>query len=205
MRINRKIMEKAKNIKVFLMDVDGVLTDGKIYFFYNSKGELQELKPFNALDGIGLMLLSKFNIITGIITGREAKSAEERARMLYMRYAYMGFLSKLEPLNDIMKDLNVDYKEVAYIGDDITDIPVLKRIGLSACPQNAVDEVKEVCDIVSSKEGGNGAVREICDIILNSQISRDVYISSFENDIKLEKKDLKVVLYSKWKKKKGVL
>jgi len=198
----KKLSEKIKKIKIFLMDVDGVLTDGKMYFFQDNNGKNQEIKAFNSLDGIGLMLLAKYGIKTGIITGREAKSAEERAKMMKMDYAYQGFLSKLPALDEILKDSGLKYENTAYMGDDITDIPVLKKVGLSCAPQNAMDEVKKICDIVTSKNGGDGAVREICDLILKengifNKIQKDIEKEFWPKNIN---KNLKIVLYSKWKR-----
>lgn len=200
--MNKKILDKAKKIKIFLMDVDGVLTDGKMYFFSDSNGKLNEVKAFNSLDGIGLILLSKYGIKTGIITGRQSKGAEERARMMKMDYAYQGFLSKLPALDEILSDCGFSYEETAYIGDDITDIPVLKKVGLACAPKNAVESVKKVSDIITKSCGGDGAVREICDLILKAKGLEKKIEEDIEKDFwhKGEKKDLKVVLYSEWKK-----
>lgn len=194
-------IKKASRIKLFLMDVDGVLTDGKMYFFKDSSGKNHEIKAFNAQDGIGLILLNKFSIKTGIITGRESRSAEERAKMLSMSYAYQGFLSKIAPLEEIASAEKIDMENIAYMGDDLTDIPVLKRVGFACCPANAMDEVKKVCDFVSVRNGGDGAVREVCDIILKARgfgpaVERGVEMAEWPN---VKKGKLKVVLYSKIK------
>lgn len=190
---------KASKIKLFLMDVDGVLTDGKMYFFQDNYGKTHEIKAFNAQDGIGLMLLNKFSIKTGIITGREAAGAQERARMLSMSYAYQGFLSKIAPLEEIASAEKLDMENIAYMGDDLTDIPVLKRVGLACCPANSVDEVKKVCDFVTSRKGGDGAVREVCDLILESRGLASAVKKGVENAVwpDAEKMKLKVVLYSR--------
>lgn len=151
------------------MDVDGVLTDGKMYYLPDHKGEMVEFKAFHSLDGIGLRLLNQFGIRTGIISGRQSPGTEERARQLGMDYAYQGFLSKLAPLAEILKGTGLKEENVAYIGDDLTDIPVLKKAGLACAPQSAQDEVKKVCDLITCKKGGGGAAREVCDFILKSQ------------------------------------
>jgi 3-deoxy-D-manno-octulosonate 8-phosphate phosphatase (KDO 8-P phosphatase) len=151
------------------MDVDGVLTDGKMYYLPGRDSGMVEFKAFHALDGIGLRLLNQFGIITGVITGRESPGTEERARDLGMSYAYQGFLSKVDPLERILAETGLAPENVAYMGDDWTDIPVLKRAGLACAPANALDEVKAAAQLVTRKEGGMGAVREACDLILKSQ------------------------------------
>ncbi len=165
----KKNIARAKKIKIFLMDVDGVLTDGKMYYLPGHNGEMVEFKAFHSLDGIGLRLLNQFGVITGVITGRESPGTEERARNLGMSYAYQGFLSKLNPLKEILKDTGLKEENVAYVGDDWTDIPVLKRAGLACAPSNALAEVKAASHFITKKEGGAGAVREACDFILKSQ------------------------------------
>ncbi|MBI5743423.1 MAG: HAD hydrolase family protein [Elusimicrobia bacterium] len=160
---------RAKKIKLFLMDVDGVLTDGKMYYLPGKGKELVEVKAFHSLDGIGLRLLNQFGVVTGVITGRESPGTEERAKGLGMSYAYQGFLSKLEPLRQILAATGLKPENVAYMGDDWTDIPVLKRAGLACAPANALPEVKKAAHLVTAKEGGMGAAREVCDFILKSQ------------------------------------
>lgn len=160
---------RARKIKIFLMDVDGVLTDGKMYYLPGRGKELVEVKAFHSLDGIGLRLLNQFGVITGVITGRESPGTEERAKGLGMSYAYQGFLSKLEPLEQILADTGLKPENVAYMGDDWTDIPVLKRAGLACAPANALPEVKKAAHLVTAKDGGMGAAREVCDFILKSQ------------------------------------
>ncbi|MBU2575258.1 MAG: HAD hydrolase family protein [Elusimicrobia bacterium] len=160
---------RAKKIKILLMDVDGVLTDGKMYFMPGHDGKMVEFKAFHSLDGIGLRLLNRFGVLTGVITGRESPATEERAQTLGMSYAYQGFLSKLDPLAEILKDTGLKEENVAYIGDDVTDIPVLKKAGLACAPKNALPEVKKAAHLVTAKDGGCGAVREVCDLILRSK------------------------------------
>jgi len=166
---SKKNIQKAGKIKILLMDVDGVLTDGKMYYLPDHKNRMTEFKAFHSLDGIGLRLLSQFGILTGVITGRQSPGTEERARQLGMDYAYQGFLSKLAPLEEILEDTGLKEENVAYIGDDLTDIPVLKKAGLACAPENALDPVKKICDLVALRKGGCGAVREVCDFILKSQ------------------------------------
>ena len=183
------------------MDVDGVLTDGKMYYLPGRGGKLVEVKAFHSLDGIGLRLANHFGILTGVITGRESPGTEQRARDLGMSYAYQGFLSKLDPLMGILKDTGLKAENVAYIGDDWTDIPVLRRAGLACAPSNALPEVKRVSHFVAKKAGGEGAVREVCDFILKSQghlpeIMRYVETAHWPSP---GKPPMKVVLKSKHK------
>lgn len=198
--------DKLKKIKIFLMDVDGVLTDGKMFYFTDSNGIEHEFKAFDSQDGIGLILLNKFEIITGIVTGRESESVYQRARLLRMRYVYQGFLTKIFAVNEILEKTGVDWDELCYMGDDLTDLPVLKRCGFSACPANAVDEVKKICDYVSPKQGGSGAVRDICDKILLAKGLKDKVMLGFEKGIwpKTPEYETVNVVYSQWiKSKKG--
>ena len=195
----KKNIARAKKIKILLMDVDGVLTDGKMYYLPGHNGKMVEFKAFHSLDGIGLRLLNQFGVITGVITGRESPGTEERARNLGMSYAYQGFLSKLNPLNEILKDTGLKEENVAYVGDDWTDIPVLKRAGLACAPANALPEVKTVSHFITKKEGGAGAVREACDFILKSQghwkeIMRYVETAHWPSP---GKPPIKVILHSK--------
>lgn len=195
----KKNIARAKRIKILLMDVDGVLTDGKMYYLPGHNGGMVELKAFHSLDGIGLRLLNQFGIITGVITGRESPGTEERARNLGMSYAYQGFLSKLDPLKEILKATGLEEENVAYVGDDWTDIPVLKRAGLACAPANALPEVKTSSHFITKKEGGAGAVREVCDFILKSQgrwkeIMRHVETAHWPSPAK---PPMKVILKSK--------
>ena len=195
----KKNIARAKKIKLLLMDVDGVLTDGKMYYLPGYNGEMVEFKAFHSLDGIGLRLLNQFGIMTGVITGRESPGTQERAANLGMSYAYQGFLSKLDPLREILKDTGLKDENVAYVGDDWTDIPVLKRAGLACAPANALPEVKAVSHFITKKEGGAGAVREACDFILKSQgrwkeLMRCVETAHWPSP---DRPPMKVILHSK--------
>ncbi|HOX22855.1 MAG TPA: HAD hydrolase family protein [Elusimicrobiales bacterium] len=163
------LLKRAKKIKMVLMDVDGVLTDGQMFHVPGPDGRMVEFKGFHALDGIGLRLLRGFGIKTGVITGRRSPATEDRARSLCMSYIFMGFLAKTAPFERVLSETGIRAEEVAYIGDDWTDIPVMKRCGLACAPANAVEEGKKYAHYVARKSGGSGAVREICDFILKSQ------------------------------------
>ncbi len=198
--MNKTIIEKAKKIELLLMDVDGVLTDGKMYFLPQQNGKTQEFKSFNAVDGIGIRMLALFDISSGVITGRESEDAQERAETLAMRYAYQGFLSKTKPLEEILKDAGIKPENTAYIGDDLTDIPVLKKVGLACAPNNAIEEVKKVSHFITEKAGGQGAVREVCDLILKSRGHWDKVMEYVETAHwpSVEKHKIKIVKYSEY-------
>lgn len=165
----QELMNRAKKIKAILTDVDGILTDGKLHFFATPEGKIEEIKSFNAQDGIAVMLCHHAGLVCGIITGRRHVTTVTRARNLGYKYMYQGFLTKSGPLADILKRENLSLEEVAYIGDDITDLPLLKQVGFSATVANALDYVKENVHYVSKRCGGDGAYREIIDFILNAQ------------------------------------
>lgn len=197
-------MKKISDIKIFLMDVDGVLTDGKMYYFTDTNGIDHEFKAFNSQDGIGLIVLNKFGILTGVITGRESESVYQRAKILKMNYVYQGFLTKLWALDEILTKTSFDYRNVCYMGDDLPDIPVLKKVGFAVCPSNAVKEVKKVSDYICLKNGGDGAVREVCDLIIKHKKLTDSVKKGFEHGIWPESDSynhIENILYSKWKLK----
>lgn len=189
-----------KKIKIFLMDVDGVLTDGKMFYFVDSNGVEHEFKAFDSQDGIGLIILNKFNIITGIVTGRESESVYQRAKLLKMRYVYQGFLTKLFAVEEILKKADLRWDELCYMGDDLPDIPVLERCGFAVCPKNAVKEVKSVCHYISPKNGGSGAVRDVCEMIIKAKGLKKDMMLGFEKGVwpKNVEFETENVLYSKW-------
>ncbi len=149
-------------IKLVAFDVDGVMTDGSITYDENGV----EYKTFNAKDGHGIVSLNKAGIITAIITGRENGTVEHRAENLKIKELFQGSKNKIADLEKIMQKYGITFEEVAYMGDDIPDICILEKVALKGCPADAVDEVKEIANFVSSKNGGRGAVREFCDYIL---------------------------------------
>jgi len=161
-RVNRK---KLKSVKLLMLDVDGVLTDGKI--IYNDRGE--EIKAFNVRDGHGLKLLMRAGIEIALITGRKSKVVLHRARDLGIKKVYQRVINKIEIYEKILKEKKLKDIHVGFVGDDLVDIPVLKRVGFSAAVGDAIPEVKKVVDYVASKRGGEGAVREICELLLKVQ------------------------------------
>jgi len=156
---------KLLNIKLLLMDVDGVLTSGDI--IYSSSGE--ELKKFNIQDGMGITLARMAGLKTGIITGRVSDMVKRRAEELKIDIISQGNFNKLKPYEDIRDREKLKDEEIAYIGDDLMDLCILNRVGFSVAVANARDEVKAVCDYVTIADGGNGAVREVIEKILKRQ------------------------------------
>ena len=150
-----------QNIKLLGLDVDGVLTDGSIS--YTDAG--QEIKTFNAKDGQGIAMLTKLGINVVIITARTSTIVQRRANDLGIQYVYQGAKNKLEKLDELRTLLGIKYEEIAYMGDDLPDIPILQQVGIKACPNDAVDEVKKLCNFKSKYNGGAGAVRELTDMI----------------------------------------
>lgn len=150
-------------IKAIVMDVDGTLTDGKVYM--GSNGEL--FKAFDIKDGYGIHnMLPKANIVPIIITGRKSIMLENRCQELGITHVYQGIDDKVTKLGEILRNLSVEYDEVAYIGDDLNDMDCMKKCGVVGCPMDAVDAVKEIANYVCNRTGGNGAVREFIEYIL---------------------------------------
>jgi 3-deoxy-D-manno-octulosonate 8-phosphate phosphatase (KDO 8-P phosphatase) len=158
-------MEKLTKIKMIVMDVDGVLTDGKIYF--TSSGE--KMKAFDIQDGMAITLAREAGLKTGIITGRSSDIVTRRAVELKYDIVLQGNDDKLSQYEKIKTEFNLTDEEICYIGDDIPDIPVLKKAGFSVAVANARDQLKQFCDFVTERDGGHSAVREVIDKILLSQ------------------------------------
>jgi len=160
--MNANLLRKCKKIKIILTDVDGVLTDGGMY--YSDKGDI--MKKFHVLDGMGVTLLRKKNIPTIIITKEKTKIVKQWSVKMRIAKLYDGIVQKETMLDKICSDYNVQPEEVAYIGDDINDVKLLKNVGLSAVPKDGIKKVKDVCDYVCKNNGGQGAFRELADLIL---------------------------------------
>jgi 3-deoxy-D-manno-octulosonate 8-phosphate phosphatase (KDO 8-P phosphatase) len=164
-----EIHERASRIKLLLMDVDGVLTNGKLYQVPDKDGQMVETKGFDSQDGIGLTWLSWKGIKTGVISGRLSPATVERARQVKMTYVYQGHIEKIPILEEILADAKIEPAEVAYIGDDFTDITIMHRVGLAVAVANARAEVKREAHYVTQAVGGEGAVREVVELILKAQ------------------------------------
>lgn len=163
--MKKELREKLKKIKFLILDVDGVLTDGSIV--YSSKGE--EIKTFNVHDGYGIEMLRQNGIPVGIITGRISSIVEKRAQDLKIENLVQGTIDKIPAAEKFAQKYNLSFDEIAFIGDDLFDIPLLQKVGFSAAPKNARREVKRIVDYVTTNEGGKGAVREVIDMILEAK------------------------------------
>jgi 3-deoxy-D-manno-octulosonate 8-phosphate phosphatase (KDO 8-P phosphatase) len=163
------IQAKAAKIKLLLMDVDGVLTNGKLYNVPDAEGKMVETKGFDSQDGIGLQWLSWHGIQTGVISGRLSPATAERARQTKMAYVYQGHIEKIPILAEILGKAGLGPDEVAYIGDDFTDIVIMHRVGLAIATANAREEVKREAHYVTKAVGGEGAVREVVEMLLKAQ------------------------------------
>ncbi|MCS7279358.1 MAG: HAD-IIIA family hydrolase [Thermodesulfobacteriaceae bacterium] len=165
MEFPAELLKRAEKIKLLLLDVDGVLTDGKIIL--TEKGE--EIKHFHVLDGMGIKLLQKIGVEVGIISSRVSKTIIHRAEELSIKLLFQGKVEKLLFYEEILKERGLKDEEVAYIGDDWVDIPILKKVGLSIGVPNAWPPVNEYVHYVTKHSGGEGAVREVCELILRAK------------------------------------
>lgn len=156
------LLDKASQIQLALFDVDGVLTNGSL--FYSASGE--ELKCFNVLDGQGIKMLQKNGIAVGIISAKQSDALNKRLNDLDIEHQFTGISNKLDAFKQLISTLNIDAKKTCFTGDDVIDIAVMHACGLSFSVKNAHYSVKEVADWVTPMSGGSGAVRAICDTIL---------------------------------------
>ena len=163
--IKSEVAERARRVKLLIVDIDGVMTDGRIV--YSIYGD--ELKFFDVTDGFGISLLNRAGIKTAIITAKKSRIVKMRARDLKIAKAYQGFIDKLIPFDKLLKKFKIAAENICFIGDDLPDMPILRRVGFAVSVPNALDEVKAAAHYITSKAGGRGAVREVCDILLKSQ------------------------------------
>lgn len=174
------LQKLAAGVRLLLMDVDGVMTDAKLYNVPGPDGRMYETKGFDAQDGISLQWLSWYGIKTGLISGRVSPATEERAKQCKFTYVYQGHIEKIPILEEILADAKIDPSQVAYIGDDLTDIVVMRRVGLTIAVANARPEVKQAAHMVTAARGGYGAVREVCELILKAQGHWDTLLKKYE-------------------------
>jgi 3-deoxy-D-manno-octulosonate 8-phosphate phosphatase (KDO 8-P phosphatase) len=163
------IQQRAARIRLLLMDVDGVLTDGRLINVPGPDGKMAETKAFDSQDGIALQWLSWNGIATGVISGRVSPATEERARQVKMTYVYQGHIEKVAILEEIRAASGIALNEIAYAGDDLTDIVVMRRVGLAIATANARPEVKRAAHYITTSPGGAGAIREVCELLLQAQ------------------------------------
>ena len=166
---SEQIYARAARVRLLLMDVDGVLTDGRLYNVPDAQGNMVETKGFDSQDGIGLQWLSWYGIKTGLISGRVSPAAAERARQTKMAYVYQGHIEKIPILEEIFNDSGIPAEETAYIGDDLTDIVVMHRVGFAIATANARPEVKAEAHYITQAVGGSGAVRDVVELILRAR------------------------------------
>jgi 3-deoxy-D-manno-octulosonate 8-phosphate phosphatase (KDO 8-P phosphatase) len=169
MTTNPAIIERAARIQLLLMDVDGVLTDGHLINVPGPDGKMVETKMFDSQDGIALQWLHWNGIQTGVISGRVSPATEERARQVKMTYVYQGHIEKVPILEEIAARSGVPLDRIAYAGDDLTDVVIMRRVGFAIAVANARPEVKRAAHYVTTAAGGSGAVREICELLLAAQ------------------------------------
>lgn len=158
--------ERAGKVKLLVLDVDGVLTNGQVWIGADGK---ESLKAFDIQDGLGIKLLERCGIPTAIITGRNSKMVLARCEELGIKHVHMGVANKATALDQVLKSLGLTPSDCAVMGDDWPDLAMMKNAGLRICPAQAHESVKEFAHLVTSRAGGNSAVREVCDLILKAQ------------------------------------
>jgi 3-deoxy-D-manno-octulosonate 8-phosphate phosphatase (KDO 8-P phosphatase) len=169
------VLARARKIKLFLMDVDGTLTDGGVCLISTTSADgsadpiVSEMKVFNARDGQGLSLAHTMGIQTGFITGRSSPAVARRAHELRVTFVYLGQAKKTDAFEECMRKAGVTEEEVAYMGDDLPDIPLAKRAGLAVCVADGAPELAAVCHFVTHRHAGQGAAREVVELILKAQ------------------------------------
>jgi 3-deoxy-D-manno-octulosonate 8-phosphate phosphatase (KDO 8-P phosphatase) len=165
----RQLRRRARRIKLLLMDVDGVLTDGRIYYLPRPGGGLFETKTFNSRDGLGLRIAHRAGLKTGIITGRTSPVVEHRVKELGIHFLQQSALEKLDPYKRILHAAKLKDEEVCYVGDDIVDLPLLKRVGLAVGVAGGDEFLRRHVHYWTKRRGGMGAVRETIELILTAQ------------------------------------
>jgi 3-deoxy-D-manno-octulosonate 8-phosphate phosphatase (KDO 8-P phosphatase) len=160
-----KLIAKIKLIRLLVLDVDGVMTDGRIIM--DDAG--REIKNFDVRDGHGIKVLMRYGIDVIIVTGRRSAVVEHRARDLGISEVHQGVTNKVEISDAILSNRSLNYEQIAFVGDDIVDIPLLRRVGFSAAVADALEDVRKCADYVTVRKGGRGAVREVCEVILKAK------------------------------------
>ena len=167
-----------KDIKFLVLDVDGTLTDGKIYV----DDKDNSFKAFNVKDGFALVNWLKLGGEVAILTGKKSNIVERRAKELGIKYIIQGSKNKKQDLKNLLKELNITFENVAYMGDDLNDLGVMKSVGFSACPKDSVQEVLEITNFISSKNGGDGAVREFLEHIMKKNGMWKKILENYSNE-----------------------
>lgn len=172
--------DRARHIKLLLMDCDGVLTDGKIYFLPGPDGQWVETKIFDTQDGLAFQWLHRVGIKTGVISGRKSHAVEIRAESAHMDFCYQGHLEKIPMIEEIKQKSGLQAHEIAFVGDDFTDVVIFNRVGWSIAVANARPEVKASAHYTTQTPGGQGAIREVVEILLKSQGLWDQFLNHYE-------------------------
>ncbi|MBX9597363.1 MAG: HAD hydrolase family protein [Burkholderiales bacterium] len=173
---SKVVSDKAKMIKVIATDVDGVLTDGSVFICDDHE---EPFGKFNILDGFAVIMARECGIKTVVISGRKSLATEARCSKLGIDLAYTGVHDKQAKITEVANELGVSLDEIAYIGDDLIDLPVLSVVGLRFAPNNAVNDVKERVDHVSSINGGSGVLREVVELVLRAQNKYDSFLARY--------------------------
>lgn len=161
---NKDLTARLQRVKLFLCDVDGVLTDGRIFM-----GDGKEFKAFNIQDGLGMLILQRTGIKVGWVSNRPSPVSQQRAEELKVDYFFQAKGSKVEAIEAILKEAQMDWDDICYVGDDVVDLGALKRAGVAIAVANAIDEAKAIAHYVTKAHGGHGAVREVVRLILVAQ------------------------------------
>lgn len=169
------ILEKAAQVKLVIFDVDGVLTDGSLYLGDDG----QEYKAFNSLDGHGMVMLQQTGVQIGIITGRTSKVVEIRMNSLGIQHLYQGQRDKRPAYSELKDHLALDDSQIAYVGDDVVDLPVMSRVGLAIAVQDAHAFAKQHAHWITASAGGKGAAREVCELIMEAQGNLHSHLESY--------------------------
>lgn len=168
---------KAQGIKLLILDIDGVLTTGTLY--YGTDG--LELKGFHIHDGLGIKLLQKSGVKVAVISAKKTDLLARRLQELNIEHAYLGQENKLPAYDELKQKLNLTDQQIAYMGDDLPDLPVLRRVGFSITVPNAPAIINQHVDFITKKKGGKGAVREVCELIMQAQQTYQSVIESYLN------------------------
>lgn len=169
------LKQKAQRIKLLVLDVDGILSTGTLY--YDKNGEC--FKPFHVHDGLGIKLLQRSGIEVAIISAKKSEPLIARIKDLAIEHAYLGYDNKAPAYEALKNKLKLADEQIAYMGDDLPDLPVLHRVGLSATAANAVETVRQQVDFTTKNKGGKGAVREMCELLLKAQNLYDSMVESY--------------------------
>lgn len=169
------IIKKAEKIKLLVLDVDGVLTDGRLFFDFFGN----EYKSFHARDGHGLKLLKSTGVELAVISGRKSKSVALRMKMLGIHHVYQGHENKRDAFSELLSKTGLKPEQVAYVGDDLLDLPIMAKVGLAVAVNDAHQEVQARAHWCTALPGGRGAVREVCDLIMQAQGSYQAIVDSY--------------------------